>query len=398
MRSRGSSIVAGLMALSAVISATPVFAETISITNPSAATGNATGWTYNNAGAHTAGVTDGDGYGWWISGNNGYLYQSLNETFAVGSLYTLSVDVIDQTSKTTGYDFGLYYSNGGSLVKVVGASGAANWGGGTFQTKTVAVTVQPDDAWVGSNIVVRLDSWVTTANGDSDWLDNVRLQRTADLLTSQASTAPVSDLLISQANGGASAPFRYSRPAGDDRNPRDAGQTFYIDPAIYPRGVVLDKITVNITNLASSAYDGNGVALSLYRFTDGADFVPDPDKDSPILAVSGTLPRTMKSQFDSGNTYLTFDLSDYTLEAGAQYGFLLMHMTQEASTDSMSLVGQALSDYTDGMGIVREQRGTASDAFIAMGFWNGSITQQGDLQFFLQGSVALPKGTTMYIK
>ena len=398
MRSHGSRFVAVLMALSAVMSATPLFAQTISINNPSAATGNASGWTANNAGHNAGNATDGDGYGWWISGNNGYLWQSLNDTFAVGSAYTLSVDVIDRASKTTGYDFGLYYSNGGSLVKVIGTSGAANWGDGTFRTKTAVITIQPDDAWAGANIVVRLDSWTTTATGDSDWLDNVVLQRGTNLLTSQASTAPASDILISQANGGASAPFGYYNTAGTDNNPRDAGQTFHIAPALYPRGVVLDKITVKIHTLSSIAYDGNGVVLGLYRFTDGTDFVPDPNKDSPILTVSGTLPRTMKSQFDSGNTYLTFDLSDYTLEAGVQYGFLLMHMTQEAISDNMLLSGQALSGYTEGMGVVRQNRGTGSDAFSAMGFWNGSITQPGDLQFFLQGRVPPPSGTVISIR
>lgn len=372
-----------------VMSAASLFAETISITNPSAATGDATGWTANNAGANPGNATDGDSYNWWISGNNGYLYQSLNDTFAAGSTYTLNVDVIDRASKNTGWDFGLYYDNGESLVKVVGTSGAANWGDGTFRTQTVASAVSPDDAWVGSNIVVRLGSWVTTQDGDSDFLDNVRLQReTTTLLTSQASTAPSSDVLISQANGGASIPFRYQTYAGSDNNPRDAGQTFRIDPAVYPRGVVLDKITVNINSLSSSAYDGNGVVLGLYEFTDGADFVPDPNKDSPILTVSGTLPRTMKSQFDSGNTYLTFDLSDYSLEAGIQYGFLLMHMTQEAGTDNMLLSSQSTSGYPDGIGIVRQNRGTASDVFSA---------QTGDLQFYLHGRGKPAQGTTISI-
>ena len=80
--------------------------------NPSAATGDASGWIAVNAGAHSAGVSDGDGYGWWIF--NGSLSQTLMEGFIPGT-YALAADVIDRPGEDTGWDFGLYYDDGGVL-------------------------------------------------------------------------------------------------------------------------------------------------------------------------------------------------------------------------------------------------------------------------------------------
>jgi len=197
----------------------------------------------------------------------------------------------------------------------------------------------------------------------------------AALVTTQSASAPTDNVVISQTAGAYSSPFRWERPAGTDRNPRDLGQSFLVGAG----GLVLDKISVNIATLASSAYDGGSVTMDIFTLTDGSDFTPD----SNVATESGTLPAGMKSSFDGGDTYLTFDVTDVTLSAGQQYGFLLMHGAQQSIGDNMLLESQANSAYTDGIGIVREQRGTGGDNYMEATVWVGS-SQPADVQFYLQ--------------
>jgi len=196
----------------------------------------------------------------------------------------------------------------------------------------------------------------------------------AVLVTGMSSTAPTTDVVISQTAGANSTPFRWNRPAGTDRNPRDTGQSFLPSSSF-----TLDKITVNISSLASSAYDSQNMTLEVFTLTDGGDYTPD----STVVTESGSLPSNMKSSFDSGSTYLTLDIPDVVLSAGQQYGFLLMHDAQQSIGDNMLLAAQANSAYTDGIGITREQRGTGGDNYKEMTVWTGS-SQPADLEFYLQ--------------
>ncbi len=138
----------------------------VSIVNPSAATGNTNGWTAASAGVLAA-ASDGDGYGWSVGGS---LRQSLPSTFERGT-YVLSVDVIDRPVYDTGWDFGLYYDDGGlqEVVRVIG--GPQN--NGSYLRQDAVVTVNPGDPAVGKNIVVILSN--RAASYTSDWYDNVRL-------------------------------------------------------------------------------------------------------------------------------------------------------------------------------------------------------------------------------
>ncbi len=194
-------------------------------------------------------------------------------------------------------------------------------------------------------------------------------------------TAPTTNVAIQQASSNGNAPWRYQRPAGTDRNPRHAGQTFQVGPG----GLVLDKITVRIDALASAGYDGAGFTLGLYDFSNTSDVVPAPDKDSPIFTQTGFLPATLKSDFDAGADYLTIDLTDQTLTAG-QYGFLLMLDAQSGDPgDNMLLAIQTdEAAYADGIAMRRHNRGADSDAFSAQEFWTGSTDADLDMEFYLQ--------------
>ena len=192
------------------------------------------------------------------------------------------------------------------------------------------------------------------------------------MITSMSASAPTTNVVISQTAADNNTPFRWERPAGDDRNPRDTGETFLSS------GFVLDKITVNIATLATTAYDSQTMTLAIQTFSNGSDFTPD----STVVTEGGSFASNMKSSFDSGNTYLTFDITDVTLSAGQQYGFLLMHDTQQASGDNMLLAAQNNSGYTDGIGITREQRGAGGDNYKEMTVWTGS-SQPADLEFYL---------------
>jgi hypothetical protein len=193
-------------------------------------------------------------------------------------------------------------------------------------------------------------------------------------------TAPTVDVVISQAAADAHAPFRWNQPAGNDRNPRDTGQSFLSS------GFVLDKITVKVATLATGAYDSQSMTVAVFTLTDGGDFVPD----STVASESGLLPADMKPSFDSGDTYLTIDITDVTLNAGQQYGFLLMHDAQQSTGDNMLLSAQIGSAYTDGIGITRQQRGSGGDNYQQTTSWDGSSSRPADLEFYLQGLTAPP--------
>jgi len=206
------------------------------------------------------------------------------------------------------------------------------------------------------------------------------------MTVSQDSAAPATDVIISQTGNAHSTPFRWNQPAGTDRNPRDTGQSF-----LPSADFTLDKITVNVSSLASTAYDGQPVTLELFKLTDGSD----PWPDSMEAIGKGNLPSGMKTSFEGGDTYLTFDIGDVALSAGQQYGFLLMHDVPQASGDNMLLGAQANSAYTDGIGITREYRGTGSDVYKAMTVWTTS-SQPADLEFYIQQAAApIPEPATM---
>ena len=208
----------------------------------------------------------------------------------------------------------------------------------------------------------------------------------AGLTTSMSSSAPTAYVVISQTSADNSTSFRWNQPAGNDRNPRDAGQSFLVGAG----GLVLDKITVNIDTLASAAYDSQSMTLEVFTLTNGSDFTPD----SVVATESGNFVSNMKSSFDGGNTYLTFDITDVTLTAAQQYGFLLMHDAPKAIGDNMGLAAQNNSAYTDGIGITRELRGTGGDNYMEMTVWTGS-SQPADLEFYLQ---TIPEpATTMFL-
>ena len=214
---------------------------------------------------------------------------------------------------------------------------------------------------------------------------------TVSMGTHMSAAAPTDNVAISQASADNSTPFRWERPAGDDRNPRDAGQSFLVGGG----GLVLDRITVNLATLATSAYDAQLVTLEIFTLSDAYDVVPDSTIAGEVLP----LPADMKSAFDAGNTFLTFDITDVTLSAGQHYGFLLMHSAQQSSGDNMLLAAKANSSYTDGTGIKREERGTGGDNYQATGVWTGS-SQPADLEFYLQeassGSVTARTGTVIF--
>ncbi|KPJ72503.1 MAG: hypothetical protein AMK72_13550 [Planctomycetes bacterium SM23_25] len=195
-----------------------------------------------------------------------------------------------------------------------------------------------------------------------------------------SATAPTDNVVIQQATSNGNAPWRFDRPAGTDNNPRDAGQTFLVGPG----GLVLDKITVRIDTLNTSAYDGESFTLGLYEFSNASDVVPDPNKDSPIYTETSDLPASLKGQFDGGADYLTIDLTDQTLAAG-QYGFLLMLDENEASGSNMLIAIQTdETSYGDGIAIRRRNRGTGSDAFSAQEYWVGYTDDNLDMEFYLQ--------------
>jgi len=214
------------------------------------------------------------------------------------------------------------------------------------------------------------------------------------MVISQASSAPTADVVVSQTNEDSNVQFNWGRPAGTDRQPRDAGQTFS-----YPTDLDLDKVTVNLARLSTSDYNGDPVTLAIYPFTNNADFQPD---GAAIFSEGGNLPSDMRADYDSGNVYLTFDIDDVTLGGGSQYGFLLMHDQQNGNgaEDDMRLAAKMNSLFTDGTGIIRERRTTGGDNYQAMMLWDGQQGQPGDLEFYLQETPAgavIPEPSTIVI-
>jgi len=206
-------------------------------------------------------------------------------------------------------------------------------------------------------------------------------------VTGMSASAPTDNVAISQTAVDNSTPFRWNRAAGTDRCPRDAGQSFLVGA----EGFVLDRITVNLSAAATAAYDSQPITVEIFSLTDESDVVPD----HTVASESLSLPDDMKAAFDAGNTYLTIDISDVTLDAGRRYGFLLMHDALQSMDDNMLLAAKANSGYTDGIGITREQRGTAGDIYKATTVWTGS-SQPADLEFYLQS--APPAGTVLVIR
>ena len=131
----------------------------------------------------------------------------------------------------------------------------------------------------------------------------------AVLTTSLSTTAPTTNVAISQPNEDYRSIWRFYAPAGVDNSPNDIGQTFLVGPG----GLTLDKVTIKVskaynytTQLGLTNYDGQSFTLGLYDFTDATDDVPDPDKDSPIFADSGNLPANLSAFWNvNQHTYLT---------------------------------------------------------------------------------------------
>jgi len=189
-----------------------------------------------------------------------------------------------------------------------------------------------------------------------------------------SASAPTTDVAICQVSADGGTPFRYQRPAGQDRNPRDAGQSFLVHSA----GLVLDTITVRIDTLTDNSFDSQAVKLEIFTLADGADF--DPDRS--VAIENGILPDDMKAAVDAGKSYITFDITDVTLNPRQQYGFLLTHKSEQ--TANLLLAAKTNSPYKDGIGIMREQRGAAGDNYQEATVWTGA-SAPGDLEFYLQG-------------
>jgi hypothetical protein len=88
---------------------------------------------------------------------------------------------------------------------------------------------------------------------------------------SMSANAPAANVAISQPDADNSTPFRWQQPAGNDRNPRDAGQSFLVGTG----GLVLDRIAVNLASLPTGTYDSQPVTLEIFTLDDEYDFVPD---------------------------------------------------------------------------------------------------------------------------
>jgi hypothetical protein len=165
-------------------------ADSVPIVNPSAeANTNATptGWTYfangsfPNATAQTAasrGMVADDGSNLFLLYNAG-LTQTLGTKYQSGFKYTMSVDAARRNNLTerTGYGFGLYYDNGGTLTEVASTVGTTfaipqnSW-----TNVNLTLTVNPGAACIGKDIVVKLFHAGLTYSTTSDYLDNVRLK------------------------------------------------------------------------------------------------------------------------------------------------------------------------------------------------------------------------------
>ncbi len=208
--------------------------------------------------------------------------------------------------------------------------------------------------------------------------------RTATVAITMSPGPPSEGVVVSQTAADTGAPFRWEQPSGNDQNPRDAGQSFLSS------GFVLDKITVNLSTLATNAYDSGSMTVEIFKLSDGADFEPD----SVVASESLVFPADMKASFDAGDTYLTIDITDVPLDAGQQYGFLLMHDAQQSSGDNMLLAGQIGSGFTDGIGIRRHNRGSAGDVYEELTLWDGDSSEPSDLEFYLQSSAFAPFAIT----
>jgi len=204
---------------------------------------------------------------------------------------------------------------------------------------------------------------------------------------SQSSTAPTANVAISQAASDSNTPWRFNQPAGVDRNPRDAGQTFFIDAGTYPLGFSLDAFTVRLDTLTTSGYDSAGFTVAMYNFTNAADVVPD---GAAFFTDTGNLPAGMKAGFDGGSQYITIDLSDQALTGGQQYGFFLTLDVNATAGDNMQLGG-----HTDGSlypgGIAFKQEGATGTNFLPSQFL---ASANGDLEFYIQGA-AIPEPSVL---
>jgi len=184
----------------------------------------------------------------------------------------------------------------------------------------------------------------------------------AALITTQSSTAPTTDVLISQTASSHTSPWR------TESGLRQVGQSFLVGAG----GFVLDKITVNINTLANSDLDGDSFTLTINTYTDGTDFTPD----STVSTQAGNLPANLSIDFGSGDTYLTFDIDNVTLTGGQQYGFFL-DPTGFSSSTNLLLESMAASSYTSGIGLMH---GPAE-----LEVWDPTNgVQNADLEFYLQ--------------
>ncbi len=288
--------------------------------------------------------------------------------FDGGNKY-LTFDIAD-TTLDTGKQYGFRLqiasqaSAGGEYMKLDAlANTVGNYTGGIGLYRTSQDTESQLTVWTGANTPADLLFYLQEA--------------AVPMVTSLSAAAPAGKVAISQTNADSNVQFQWQRPLGTDGNPRDAGQSFLVGAG----GLVLDRITVNIATLSVDVYDSQTVRLEIFTLDSASDFTPN----SKVVTAVGNFPSNMKASFDSGSRYLTFDIPDVTLSGGQYYGFLLKHGAQKALGSDMRLSVKTSDEYSDGTGIVQQNRSTYS-----------AMTSSADLQFYLQKWA--PDGTVILIQ
>lgn len=275
----------------------------------------------------------------------GNLPAALKSDFDGGKVY-LTFDLTTNLTLTAGQQYSFYldptgFSTEANFLVDSQASSGFTGGIGLQHGGPAELTV-----WTGANTPADLRFYL----------------QAEPMITSLSAAEPAGNVVISQTNANSNVQFLWQQPLGTDNNPRDAGQSFLVGAG----GLVLDKITVNIPILSTNLYDSQTVRLDIFTLDNASDFTPN----STVVSAVGNFPSNMKASFDSGNRYLTFNIPDVTLSGGQYYGFLLKHDAQKALNSNMRLSVNTSNGYTNGIGIVQQNRST---------YYSSS-----DLQFYLQ--------------
>jgi len=277
---------------------------------------------------------------------SGNFPSSMYSAFGGGSVY-LTFDINNLTLKG-GQQYGFYLQHsalGDNMLLCAEMLSSYTAGIGIRKNQTSAIE--------------ELTGWVSPSYYPADLLFYLQAE---PMVTSLSADAPAGNVVISQTNANSNVQFLWQQPLNSDNNPRDAGQSFLVGAG----GLVLDKITVNISNLTVAAYDSQSVTLDIFTLDNASDFTPN----STVVTAFGNFPSNMKASFDSGNRYLTFNIPDVTLSGGQYYGFLLKHGAQQALGSEMRLSVNTSNGYTDGIGIVQQNR--------------SAYYSSSDLKFYLQ--------------